>query len=160
MQKGRTVLHYARRWAGPSLVYQMSFNPHLGIILTLQIRTLRLRRVHNLCKITAIKARRKIQTHIHWVPILGISTLIVLPLLCSQRQVRANDSEDLVTRSVKVFSELLGSAQTLEDIIVRNPKGLFPFSQCPRILCVLDLTLVWVAKDPAPRHNIIWKQKV
>lgn len=57
------------------LVYQMSFNPHLGIILTVQVRKLRLRRVCNLCKITAIKARRKIQTHIHAVPTLGYFNL-------------------------------------------------------------------------------------
>lgn len=38
-----------------------------------------------------------------------------------------------MTRTVKVLDELLNSAQTKEDITVRNPKRLSTFSQCPGI---------------------------
>lgn len=54
------------------LVNQMSFNLYLRIIPIVQIKKLTLGRVSNLPKVTAIKSRRKIQTHIYLMPIPGL----------------------------------------------------------------------------------------
>lgn len=69
-------------------------------------------------------------------------------------------------RSVKVLYELLSSAQTLEDIIKRNPKGLSTFFQGLRIWLHPKLLLIerrlglgLVSMDPTPRCNFMWRQK-
>lgn len=64
-------------------------------------------------------------------------------------------------RTVKLY-ELFSSAQTLQDTIVRNPKGLSTFSQCPRLWLYQKLLLTgkrldlgFGVQDPTPSCNFI-----